>query len=156
MLNTTSTADISFMLLIFFLVVSAFDSVKGLSFALPPADKHEEREELLMQKDNVMQLQLTAGDTLMIDNKVRAMSEVQPMVVKFIERVGQKHVIVLDISPDATYNVYIELRDRLKASYREARDKIAWKRWGKNFAMLEEGQRDSIRNLCPQHVYESY
>ena len=38
-LNTTSTADISFMLLIFFLVASSMDLDKGLSRQLPAIDK---------------------------------------------------------------------------------------------------------------------
>ena len=40
-LNTTSTADISFMLLIFFLVASSMDVDKGLSRQLPPADNQQ-------------------------------------------------------------------------------------------------------------------
>ena len=37
-LNTTSTADISFMLLIFFLVTSSMDTDKGLTSQLPPPE----------------------------------------------------------------------------------------------------------------------
>ena len=42
-LNTTSTADISFMLLIFFLVTTNMDVDKGLTRQLPPADKQEQQ-----------------------------------------------------------------------------------------------------------------
>ena len=41
-LNTTSTADISFMLLILFLVTSSMDVDKGLSRPLPPIQPDEE------------------------------------------------------------------------------------------------------------------
>jgi biopolymer transport protein ExbD len=44
-LNTTSTADISFMLLIFFLVVSSMDIDKGLERLLPAIDNTELQEE---------------------------------------------------------------------------------------------------------------
>ena len=43
-LNTTSTADISFMLLIFFLVTTNMDVDKGLSRQLPPANKEENQQ----------------------------------------------------------------------------------------------------------------
>lgn len=38
-LNATSTADISFMLLIFFLVTTSMDLDKGLGKKLPPVEK---------------------------------------------------------------------------------------------------------------------
>ena len=45
-LNTTSTADISFMLLIFFLVTSSMDTDKGLPRQLPPPDDSTRQEEV--------------------------------------------------------------------------------------------------------------
>lgn len=42
-LNTTSTADISFMLLVFFLVITSMDADKGMVRQLPPLDNREER-----------------------------------------------------------------------------------------------------------------
>ena len=41
-LNTSSTADISFMLLVFFLVTSSMDSDKGLATQLPPPEDNTE------------------------------------------------------------------------------------------------------------------
>ena len=43
-LNTTSTADISFMLLIFFLVTSSMDTDKGLPRQLPPPQQEQQKE----------------------------------------------------------------------------------------------------------------
>ena len=43
-LNTTSTADISFILLVFFLVISSMDSTKGVFKQLPPEDKAKTEE----------------------------------------------------------------------------------------------------------------
>ena len=55
-LNTTSTADISFMLLIFFLVVSSMDIDKGLERLLPPIDNTELQEESLVNAQNLLEL----------------------------------------------------------------------------------------------------
>ena len=41
-LNTTSTADISFMLLVFFLVTSSMDSDKGLGRKMAPLDEQQQ------------------------------------------------------------------------------------------------------------------
>lgn len=42
-LNTASTADISFMLLIFFLVTTSMDVDKGITRQLPPVEQTEDK-----------------------------------------------------------------------------------------------------------------
>ena len=49
-LNTTSTADISFMLLIFFLVTTSMDIEKGIVRQMPPADNQQEQVETHVEK----------------------------------------------------------------------------------------------------------
>ena len=63
-LNTTSTADISFMLLIFFLVTSSMDTDKGLTSQMPPPEDSTEQQDQEVKKRNVMELQLDAADVL--------------------------------------------------------------------------------------------
>ena len=45
-LNTTSTADISFMLLIFFLVTTSLDTDEGLTRYLPPMPQKNEQKQM--------------------------------------------------------------------------------------------------------------
>lgn len=52
-LNTTSTADISFMLLIFFLVTTSMDLDKGLRRVLPPVDNQQQQQETNIDKDSL-------------------------------------------------------------------------------------------------------
>ena len=60
-LNATSTADISFMLLIFFLVTTSMDLDKGLGKKLPPVEKSKQ-EESLVHKDNIIKVFITADN----------------------------------------------------------------------------------------------
>ena len=54
-LNTTSTADISFILLVFFLVISSMDSNKGIRKLLPPAEKDDTEQKVTeMDSRNVL------------------------------------------------------------------------------------------------------
>lgn len=46
-LNTTSTADISFIFLIFFLVTTSMDADKGITRELPPIDKNRRIRRLM-------------------------------------------------------------------------------------------------------------
>ena len=43
-INASSTADISFILLIFFLVTTSMDSDKGLARRLPPPPENEQQD----------------------------------------------------------------------------------------------------------------
>ena len=61
-LNTTATADISFMLLIFFLVASSMDLDKGLARVLPPVDDEEQKVETLVERDQLFTISLTANN----------------------------------------------------------------------------------------------
>ena len=61
-LNTTSTADISFMLLIFFLVTTSMDLDKGLRRVLPPVDNQQQQQETNIDKDKLMACLLYTSD----------------------------------------------------------------------------------------------
>lgn len=67
-LNTTSTADISFMLLVFFLVTSSMTSDKGLGRKLPPIDEHQQ-EQRDVNRSNVLEVKLDANDILYCDGQ---------------------------------------------------------------------------------------
>ena len=64
----TSTADISFMLLIFFLVASSMDLDKGITRLLPPSDKVEEQQEMQVERDKLIALTITEENTLTLSN----------------------------------------------------------------------------------------
>ena len=50
-LNASSTADISFILLIFFLVTTSMDTDSGLARRLPPPPEDEQNEAQIFHRD---------------------------------------------------------------------------------------------------------
>ena len=63
-LNTTATADISFMLLIFFLLASSMDTDKGLARQLPPPQDQHTEQEMVVKQRNVLEIALDADNQL--------------------------------------------------------------------------------------------
>lgn len=59
-LNTSSTADISFMLLIFFLVTTSMDSDKGLTRRLPPPPENQENTAVQINERNILKVQINS------------------------------------------------------------------------------------------------
>ena len=86
-LNTTSTADISFMLLIFFLVTTNMDVDKGLARQLPPPER-QERQESVVDKGTMLELTLTADNRLLADGRPMPVSQLRARVEAFVTQVG--------------------------------------------------------------------
>ena len=66
-LNSSSTADISFILLIFFLTTTSMDTDRGLARRLPPPpEDNVEQDDTKVKERNVLQVRINAMDELMI------------------------------------------------------------------------------------------
>lgn len=155
-LNTTSTADISFMLLTFFLVTTSMDVDKGLVRQLPPMDDTEQKAETEMERGRVMAFRISADGTLTLDGKPVPTAGLRDRIERFVRRVGPSHAITIDADPAASYDAYFTLEDEIVAAYNHLRDRMARQRYGMEYARLSEARKDSIREACPQHVAETY
>ena len=68
-INSSSTADIAFLLLIFFLITTSMDTDRGLARRLPPPPEKDQKIEDQKKKErNVLQVFLNMNDQLMCGN----------------------------------------------------------------------------------------
>lgn len=156
-LNTTSTADISFMLLIFFLVTTSMDVDKGLLRQLPsPEPQKKEQQQSVVDKANLMELRLTAGDTLLVNGKPMQVSLLKEETIRFVHRLGKKHLISIESDRDADYNLYFQMQNQLMEAYSQLRNETAQKKYHRDYALLNNDQKEQVRNICPQRITESY
>lgn len=156
-LNTTSTADISFMLLIFFLVTTSMDVDKGLLRQLPsPEPQKKEQQQSVVDKANLMALCLTAGDTLLVNGKPMQVSQLKEETIRFVHRLGKKHLISIESDRDADYNLYFQMQNQLMEAYSQLRNETAQKKYHRDYALLNNDQKEQVRNICPQRITESY
>lgn len=156
-LNTTSTADISFMLLIFFLVTTSMDVDKGLLRQLPsPEPQKKEQQQSVVDKANLMELRLTAGDTLLVNGKPMLVSQLKEETIRFVHRLGKKHLISIESDRDADYNLYFQMQNQLMEAYSQLRNETAQKKYHRDYALLNNDQKEQVRNICPQRITESY
>lgn len=154
-LNTTSTADISFMLLIFFLVTTNMDVDKGLTRQLPPADKQEQQVSQV-EKGTLMTLTITKDNALLVDGKPTPVNKVCGLTEAFVRRVGRKHLVKIEAAPEVNYDIYFQLQNQLVMAYGRLRNEAAMKTYGKPFAKLTEEQRNHVKDICPQRIAEDY
>ena len=156
-LNTTSTADISFMLLTFFLVTSSMDVDKGLVRQLPPLDKEEQTDEAKdVSKENTLSFRITAQNEVMLNDKPVAVEDIRRRIVDFVRMRGAQHLILVDANPASDYNTYFTLENEIVAAYAEVRNAEAKRRYHRDYASCTDEQRKKVRDIYPQHLSETY
>ena len=112
-LNTTSTADISFMLLTFFLVTSSMDVDKGLVRQLPPLDKEEQTDEAKdVSKENTLSFSITAQNEVKLNDKPVVVADIRRRIVDFVRMRGAQHLILVDANPASAFT-YLYVRFKI-------------------------------------------
>jgi biopolymer transport protein ExbD len=178
-INSSSTADIAFLLLIFFLITTSMDTDRGLARRLPPPPENEQQKnnEDKVKQRNVLQVFLNMYDQLMVNGEVINVSQLRDKAKEFIAnkanaenmpelvnkeveffgtvQVTEKHVISLQNDRSSSYQSYIDVQNELVAAYNELRDELATEKWGKKYEELDEDQQKAIREIYPQKISEA-
>ncbi len=176
-LNTTSTADISFMLLIFFLVTSSMDTDKGLPRQLPPPQDETHEQELMVKERNVLELRLDAVDQLTIGGEPSSVDELTQRVMEFVAnaknapslpekstrdvnffgriQVSDRHVISIQVDRHTTYNAYFNMQNAIVAAYGRLRNQLALQHFGHSYAECSPDEREAVNIVYPQRISEA-
>ncbi len=156
-LSTTATADISFMLLVFFLVTTSMYVDKGFTRQLPPAEEQEPAQmEMLVDRQNIMHIELDAVGAVSVNDTVANMKKLSDQMRTFILERGQKHIFMIDTNPECPYEPYYQVQNLLTEAYKEARETIAMQEYGLSMSQLTAEQRESVISKCPQRMSENY
>lgn len=153
-LNTTSTADISFMLLIFFLVTTSMDSVKGLGRQLPPLDPEEQQEVQDVDRSKVLTIHLMKEGMTADDAAIKADDAFRKQLRHFIVEKGPKHIIELQIERNSDYDTYFRLQNQIVRAYKEVRNAATRKLYGRDLKDCDEDEREKILKMYPQRIQE--
>lgn len=176
-INGSSMADISFIALIFFLMVTTMDKEEGLSRRLPPLPAEDQKvEDMKVNRRNIIQVKINSSDKLFAGNQAMDVSQLKDKIVEFltnpnndpnlpekemkeIEGLGtipvSKGVISLQNDRGTTYSVYIAVQNELIKAVNELRDDFSMKQYGKKYAKLSEDQQELVRKAVPQNISEA-
>ena len=154
-LNTTSTADISFMLLVFFLVTSSMDADKGLPRQLPPVDDQPQKE-VDISRSNVMQIRLDSHDSLWIDDRTVSFAALQGQVESFVaSRQTEQYVVGVQTDRHTSYDAYFEMQNTIVAAFHALRERMAVQRYGRHFSQCTPEEREVIVKRYPLRISEA-
>ena len=103
-------ADITFLLLIFFLVSTMFAVEKGLPMALPGKGS----KTVKLKRENVLNIQAFANGSIVIRGTGPVTTkEIKPIIEQKLNA-NPKLVIVIETESDADYGVMIDILDELR------------------------------------------
>jgi len=177
-INSSSMADIAFMLLIFFLVATTMDVDTGLSRMLPPPIQGEvdPDDNTKVNERNVFVVLVNKDDRLLVEGRPTDVSQLREKCKKFItnpkgdENLPEfkdvevpllgtmkvsKGVVSLQNDRGTTYKTYIAVQNELVRAYNEVRDELAMKKFGKVYEDLTEEQGKAIKKAVPQRISEA-
>ena len=178
-INSSSTADIAFLLLIFFLITTSMDTDRGLARRLPPPPENykEQKNEDKVKQRNVLQIYLNMYDQLMVNGEIMNVQQLRAKTKEFVANkyndeslpektskevdffgptmVTEKHVVSLQNDRSSSYQAYIDVQNELVAAYNELRDELSQEKWGKNYSELNEDQQKAVREIYPQKISEA-
>ena len=170
-INSSSTADIAFLLLSFFLQNS------GLQRRLPPMpDENQKVQNQQINRRNIVIVKINSADRLMAGNEPIDVSLLKYKIKEFlvnpnndpklpekemkdIEGFGQcevsKGVISLQNDRGTSYQAYIAVQNEIVKAIDELRDEFAKAHYGKPYLSLDEERQKIVREAVPQNISEA-
>jgi len=163
-INAASMADIAFLLLIFFILITKIDNSVGISRNLPPINEEQQQSIIDINRRNVFEITLKDDNQLFVNNNVLQLNNLKIALKQFILNNGRNPdmsdspkdvVILLKIERESNYNTYIAVQNEITHSYNEIRNESANLLYRKNFQELNYEQQTEIRKLFPMQLSEA-
>jgi len=174
-INSSSQADIAFLLLCFFLMTTSMDVDYGITRRLPPPVEQND-DEVKVKERNVMNVMVNKSDKLLVNSRPCDISMLKDIAKDFMTphpgvetapEVETKHfdllgdvlmskgVISLQNDRGTSYAMYISVQNELARAFNELKDDLAMKVFHKHLDQLTEEQTKAINEAVPVRVSEA-
>ena len=177
-INSSSMADIAFLLLIFFLVTTSMSTSTGLSRRLPPPLQPDQViPPVDVNKRNIFVVKVNSQNQLMVQGELMELQDLRQKTKEFIKNenddphlpvrteenipllgtmsITKDHVISLQNDVDTQYQAYINVQNELVAAYNELRNELAKEKFGAGYDELNEDQQKAVQSVYPQKISEA-
>lgn len=173
-------ADIAFQLLLFFLIITSFNTDMGILRKLPPMpDEETPLKQEPVKERNVFTVLVNRNNQILVENQLTDIRELRGKAMEFIEnaaddpalpekvweevpyfgriQVTKYHVISLKNDRGTSYGTYIAVQNELTAAYHELRNRLSMSRFNIPFNQLagDDGRRKAIETIYPVIISEA-
>ena len=149
-INSSSSADIAFMLLIFFLITTSMDTDRGLARRLPPpVPKEQKDQDVDIKKRNLLVVLINSNNQILCGDQYVDIKQLKDLVKEFVQNpfndehkpekveedvpffgkvmITKNHIISLQNDRGTEYQAYIDVQNELARAYNELRNEISKK-----------------------------
>lgn len=150
--STASMADITFLLLLFFLVSTNIDVDTGIGLALPQYVPPEEQNFTPLSKDRLAAISVNSNGDVLLNKKIIAIPQIKENLTARIKskiNLPKKKKLVVSIKTDreTNYDLYIRTLDQVKGAFFEVRDEYALSHWGKKTHSADKLTKEQMQEL---------
>lgn len=160
-IDGSSLADIAFLLLIFFLVVTTIDVDTGIGLQLPPIP--DDTEPPPVRERNLLNILVNAQGMVLMDEEPTSVSVVREKVKDFVDNNGvdpdlsespDDAIVSIKTDRRTPYNIYIDMLDEVMGAYAELRDQASLNRFGVPYSELDNNsvEREEIQEMYPKKI----
>ena len=178
-INGSSMADVSFIILIFFLMVTTMGSEFGLIRQLPPwVDQDPKDTGDKINRRNVFVVGINQFNNMLVQDHYRDISELRALAKEFFDinntgdsfpekevqelplvgaiNVNKTALVSLQNDRGTSYKIYIQAQNELTAAINELRDEFSMQRFGNKYDDCTEEQRDVVgKQIYPMAISEA-
>lgn len=159
-INASSMADIAFLLLVFFLVTTTFDSDYGIQRRLPEKPPSDQPPPPPINRRNIFLILVNSKDEMYVNGEIGDITLLKEEVKNFIlnptndetlsakkevvsEKWGKtilvsKGVVSLQTDRNTSYNRYIEVQNVLAAAFNDLKNDLALSEFKTSYDELKE------------------
>lgn len=176
-INSSSTADMAFLLLCFFMMTTTMDQDKGLQRRLPPMpDPNQKVEDQKVNRRNIIIVKINSADRLLAGTEPMHVSQLKDKIKEFLttlqipsesSREGRNrnrrirplygfqgsHLTQNDRG--TSYQAYIAVQNELVKAVNELRDEFSMANFGKLYIKCNEDEQKIVREAVPQNISEA-
>ena len=168
LINSSSMADVAFLLLIFFLITTQITEEQGVLVKLPCWDDQPVAPAKVADR-NIFSVLVNANNKILVEGDLTALLAIRSKLKAFILNSERRddwpdisaytmvEAILVTLKNDrgTTYSVYLEVYDALIATYRELRDDYAQRNYQRSYGALMQHQRDEVNAYLPMVISEA-
>ncbi len=174
-INSSASADVSFLLLIFFILTASVhpDFIMPMHLSpLPPENypvKHIE-----IKKRNFLPIYIDDENQIFLEKKKIEVNELKTLAKEFIsnpenkenlpekteeeipllgkQKITKDHVIAITNGDKTSFQTYVFVQNELAAAYRELRNELSEKSFGKPYSEINSEEKKAIRQYYPRKI----
>ena len=126
--NSSSMADIAFLLLVFFLVTTTIATDKGIPMVLPP--KSEQQDEVKLKEKNIFKVLINSKDQMLVEGEPLEVESIRDDCIEFLNNYGKDPrssdspkdaVVSIKADRGTSYEKYLTVLDEVTAAYNQSR-----------------------------------